>query len=330
MRLYVSLLSHFFNLPFITLPLPSDKRSTQPISQNIIATMSESGDFNLPPLSPEQLRAIVQAFNDLPQNQTTPGGLLNHWYFSVRHVPLCPPGDLVHFIHPSSGLTHCEGPRQILSLPSLEDQVDVIAPLLLNAFIWGLGGGPNGERVPKRLLSAPLSWSTKDQTLAVALGKKLQSMGVRQELCSIGWGNGYEDGLADDSWSEILRELGQIAHRELKTEENDMIFRGVNNEFCHGCKKMYPSKSLQPCLGCFEVYYCSRKCEMWNQAEHLQACGGPSSVYPGNSAISGPDINSMSALKYYNEIAHRSSEAQALASSLNLSLPKGEDVNNVM
>src|SRR6266480_4920416 len=103
---------------------------------------------------------LVQSFNSLPRPKTTASGLLNHWFFAVRHVPFNPPGDLVQIIHLESQFQHCEGPRQILSLTTPAAQSDVIVPLLLQSFITGISRGPNGEPLADMPSFAPWSWGT--------------------------------------------------------------------------------------------------------------------------------------------------------------------------
>ncbi|GAD98783.1 hypothetical protein PVAR5_7484 [Paecilomyces variotii No. 5] len=293
--------------------------------------MASSLNIDLSPLQPLEIRDMVRTFNSLPQPATTPSGLLNHWYFSIRHVPLSPPGDLVYFIHPPSGLIHCEGPYAMLNLHSPEDQAEVVAPLLLKAVVHGLGGGPNGERVPERLLSVPFSWSTKNQALAEALGKKLEIMGVRKELCSITWGNAFEEMVADESWSVLLQSLARLKQADTTAEHQQFSFPGPNGQFCHGCKKLFPlSAPLHPCPGCRDVYYCSRDCQFLDTPNHRQICGGPSSAIPENDVIPGFEISGMSASQYYNAIPYRVPEARALARSLNLTLPNGRGNNTAI
>ncbi|KAL1998827.1 hypothetical protein VTN02DRAFT_5511 [Thermoascus thermophilus] len=147
------------------------------------------------------MEATVQAFNHLPRPRTTPTGLPNHWYFTVRHVPLNPPGDLVHLVHPPSEYIHCAGPRPILSLPSPAAQADVVVPLLLESFVSGMmGKGPDGERLSTPVF-APWSWGTKDAGLARAIEAKLKDIGVREELCTVQYGSRDDENRSDESWS---------------------------------------------------------------------------------------------------------------------------------
>lgn len=133
----------------------------------------------------------MQAFNRLPRSPKTQSGLVdNHWHFAIQNVPIPPKGDLVHFVNPGSRFTHNEGPAQILSLPSVGEQADVVLPFLLKAFVQQLGTGPGSLGWdPRNRPFGPWSWGTDNAELAKALEERLKSAGVREELCKIEVGN---------------------------------------------------------------------------------------------------------------------------------------------
>jgi hypothetical protein len=146
--------------------------------------------------------SAVQTFNSLPREQSAPSGIVsNHWHFSIRHVPLEPPGDLVFVLNPEARYIHVEGPRTILALPTATAQAEVIAPLLLKAFNEGLGTPPATPKL------APWTWSTTTQELATAVGAKLKDMGVRQDLIQIGHGNAMEEQIAVEEWERFMGQL---------------------------------------------------------------------------------------------------------------------------
>src|SRR5690348_10309012 len=86
------------------------------------------------------IQGLGRAFSYLQRPQETPSGLVgNHWQFAVRHVPLNPPGDLLHLVNPGSRYEHSEGPAQVLSRPSAVAQAEAVLPLLFKSFVTGLG-----------------------------------------------------------------------------------------------------------------------------------------------------------------------------------------------
>lgn len=272
------------------------------------------------------MEATVQAFNNLPRPRTTPTGLPNHWYFTIRHVPLNPPGDLVHLVHPQSEYIHCAGPRQILSLPSPAAQADVVVSLLLESFVSDMNKGPNGERLNTPIF-APWSWGTKDAELARAIEAKLKDIGVRKELCTVQYGSREDENISNESWSGFFSQLTKMTgqHADTKKESTfDSDSQGA--EVCGGCKKDASSlsKPLKHCAKCGEAWYCSRECQKADWKQHKKVCGKSSSnASAGYGATSRTGISKMKAFDYYNNVAHTVPEAQNLAKSLNLTLPAG-------
>lgn len=147
------------------------------------------------------MASAVQTFNALPRQEKAPSGAVpNHWHFSVRHVQLEPPGDLVFLLNPAARYIHVEGPATISSLSSAPAQAEIIAPLLLKAFNNGLG-------VPEMTKQAPWSWSTTTPELANAVGAKLRDLGVKKELVKVGAGKTEEEKIADEEWERFLGQL---------------------------------------------------------------------------------------------------------------------------
>jgi len=212
----------------------------------------------------------VYAFNRLPRPRTTPTGLPNHWYFTIRHVPLTPPGDLLHLVHPLSRYIHCAGPKQILSLPSPAAQAHVVVPLLLESFLSGLGNGLNGEGLDIPVF-APWSWGTNDAKLARAIEEKLRVLGVREELCTVQCGNKEHEAISDESWSGFYAQLTKMMSQHPDMERTG----GPGAQVCGGCRKDCSSlsKPLKRCTRCGEARYCSRECQKADWKQHKKVCG---------------------------------------------------------
>ncbi|KAI9926370.1 hypothetical protein ASPWEDRAFT_176660 [Aspergillus wentii DTO 134E9] len=251
------------------------------------------------------MEAAAEAFNKVPRVAKTPTGLPNHWFFSVRHVPLNPPGDLVHLVHPPSRLVHVEGPRQIGSLPSPDVKADAVVPLLLKAFITGTSTGPDGKPLAGVKPTVPWTWGTNDVVLAKAVEDKLKSIGVREELCVVQTGNKEHEKISDECWSGFLSELTKQAG--LPNPEAGKV--------CGRCKT---GGSLKQCAKCKKEVYCSRECQTADWKQHKKICASLA-----GGAVSSVSSSNLDAFAYYNNHAHKVPEAQELAKSLNLTLPTG-------
>ena len=144
----------------------------------------------------------VQTFNSLPRQKLAPSGAVpNHWHFSIRHVPLEPPGDLLFILNPKARYVHVEGPATILSLKSPTAQAQVVAPLLLKAFNHGLGSDSEAPKI------APWTWSTTDPELARALEARLKDLGVREDVRKVGTSNAEENKVAGEEWESFMDQL---------------------------------------------------------------------------------------------------------------------------
>ena len=187
------------------------------------------------------LQELVQAFNALPRTQKVATGLAdNHWQFFVTHVPLFPPGDLLHIVHPKVYYSKTEGPAHILSLESVAARADVILPLLLKAFI-----------MDERIGAAPWSWGTENEELATALVKAMTAARVRNELCRI-----------------TTRDHESIQH------EKELWATFLSGPKCSFCKRLRkPGGPRHPvCPVCLVSKYCSIDCQKADWEEHKVVC----------------------------------------------------------
>lgn len=150
------------------------------------------------------MNSVVEAFNSLPRQELTPSGVVsNHWHFSVRHVPLDPPGDLLFILNPGARYIHVEGPAPILSMP-ISAQARIIVPLLLKAFNDGLGNSSSATKL------APWTWSTTSSELARAVESRLLELGVMGEVAKVGSGDTEEEKVASEEWERFMNQLKSV------------------------------------------------------------------------------------------------------------------------
>lgn len=269
--------------------------------------------------------AVVQAFNNLPRPEKTPSGIPNHWYFTVRHVDLQPPGDLVHLVNPDSHYIHCAGPTQILSLPSAAAKAEVIVPLLLDSFIQGLTTDPNGNPIREMSAFAPWTWATKDSELAKAIEKNLKEIGVRKELCIVELGSKEQQDISDTSWAGFFDTLKNQALNINDDSENSTSSVSNSTTACAKCKKDRSSlpNPLKKCSRCGGPRYCSQECQKADWKQHKKVCRPTKPSQQASTSTS--RSNKADAFQYYNKVAYKVPEAQSLARSLNLTLPTEQD-----
>lgn len=283
--------------------------------------------------STDTMETLVQDFNKLPRPQTTPTGLPNHWYFSVRHVDLSPPGDLVHLVHPASRHVRCEGPDDIISLSSLAARAATIVPLLLRSFVRGDSAG----NAPK---FAPWTWGTNcDPELARAIEARLKWVGVKAELCTLQLGNEKDENISNEAWSGFFGALKQKAGgdgiKETAVNRLESSDQNSSAAACATCKRDQASLSspMKRCSGCSGQRYCSKECQKADWKQHKKVCGKSNNApAPGNSDDNASflDKPTMRGFNYYNNVASTIPDAQKLARSVNLTLPEPGSMEGIM
>lgn len=259
----------------------------------------------------------ITSFNRLNRSERTPSGLVkNHWYFTIRHVPLHPAGNMVQIINPESRFQVCTDRNEILSLPTIAAQADVIVPLLLETFVKGVNRGSDGRADPNFPPFAPFSWGTRNPNLARAVETKLRALGVRADLCNVLPGTKEQGEVADETFRRVMDLLINKMGYELPKQADQ------GRVICGGCWKdsSWFSAGLMKCARCNTKSYCSRDCQRKDWHEHKKECGqsGGTSIGRQFSSMTGQALDP---IDYYYKSAHTVPEAKVLAGSINLSLP---------
>ncbi|KAK1655031.1 hypothetical protein BDP81DRAFT_308743 [Colletotrichum phormii] len=228
------------------------------------------------------MERAVRDFKTLGRSKTTPSGLDNKWVFGIRHVDLNPPGDLLLAVHPVSRFVLQGGPAQILSQPTERDRARAAVIPLLQAFSKGSPGAEHAA-------FAPWSWSTDSSELAAAIGPELAAAGIS---------GGLEPG-AD-------------------TAASSAVSPGDSSK-CHGCSLSSEnfSSPMKKCSACLKAWYHSQDCQRSHWKEHKPTCvaNRPKTQAPEDpSATPSSEV----AYNYYNNVARKSPEGQALMRSLHL------------
>ncbi|KAF3933998.1 hypothetical protein ABW19_dt0209913 [Dactylella cylindrospora] len=162
-------------------------------------------------LTPQNQLDLVEAFNSLPRSRCLPSGVpSNTWHFSIRHIPLDPPGDVLFIVNTASRFLHTEGPIQYPSSPDpnksdLETRAKAIVPFLLRTFSNRFN--INDQQVPA---FAPWTWITCDGEFAELVEKELRAAGVREDLCAVGLGSRRENEEAQEDWCKFVGALTRV------------------------------------------------------------------------------------------------------------------------
>ena len=159
---------------------------------------------------------LISNFNNLLRTPRSPSGMVpNHWHISIRHVPLNPPGDLVFIVNPEAHYVHTEGhiqtvegqiPGHTLNPKSLIT-LQVIAKLIMKAFVQGMGAGTAMAR-------QPWSWSTNDVDFARRITKVMRDLGVQEEaLLNMSVADAEVNKSVDGDWDNLRKTLVRAMHR---------------------------------------------------------------------------------------------------------------------
>ncbi|KAJ5816412.1 Zinc finger MYND-type [Penicillium robsamsonii] len=177
-------------------------------------------------------------------------GKRNHCHFAVKAL-LGVPGEAVFLANPYNNRHECESRSQISRL-SPDAQAKLIVPLLLEAFI---------NRTTSR--------ATTDESLAQAVSRRCQEIGIRRELCDVAVTTAEELRSAEACWSRWSKALVE-AMAVLNISDD-----GVENVemVCMNCGfTLSMDKPLQPCSRCLQVSYCSRECQTVDAKGHSPEC----------------------------------------------------------
>ena len=211
----------------------------------------------------------LRSFNALQRPESDAFGAPNHYHFAVKALPGGVPGEAVFLTNPYNHHIECEGRSRISPL-SPDEQAKIIVPLLLEAFVNRFDEpgliyqmGSNMEPF------APFTWSTTDESLAQAVSRRCQAIGVRRELCDVAVTTAEELGSAEACWAKWSKSLVEaMATYNLPDD-------GVENieMTCENCG-FTPSmaKPLHPCTRCLQVSYCSVECQSANAEAHGLKC----------------------------------------------------------
>lgn len=179
------------------------------------------------------------------------------------------PGEAVFFANPYNNHHECEGRSRIPPL-SPDDQAKIIVPLLLEAIVNrfdepGLIPHMGSNMEP----FAPFTWSTTNESLAQAVFRRCQEIGLRRDLCDVAVTTAEELRSAEACWTKWSRGLVETMAMF------DLPDSGVENVemTCENCG-FTPSmdKPLHPCSRCLQVSYCSRECQAANAEAHGREC----------------------------------------------------------
>lgn len=149
---------------------------------------------------------LILSFLALPRKRLSPSGSVsNTWYFSIRYVPITPPGSVLFHLNPASGYVHVEGPLPPASeTESLAVRANVVALLLMKSFVGSLGGATSVGR--------PWEWKTDDAEMAGAVGECLKGMGIGEGLEAVSVVGEEERRGGEEEWGKFLRRLVQVVN----------------------------------------------------------------------------------------------------------------------
>ena len=158
-------------------------------------------------------KLVVEAFNELPRSPILfHANRNNHWHFAAR--PISDTGSCLFATHPATNRTYIEGPFQLSAAEPLDKWAACIVPYLLSLFITSTYSSSTHDSHGTEcggMTRAPWTWSTTNEELAIACEKRLREVGVKEELCHVGWSKKGEEALEKQSvqWAISLAEANK-------------------------------------------------------------------------------------------------------------------------
>ncbi|KAK1496490.1 hypothetical protein CCUS01_02837 [Colletotrichum cuscutae] len=243
------------------------------------------------------MEQAVRDFKTLGRSKSTPSGLTTN---------------LVIAVHPVSRFVLRGGPAQILSQPTERDRARATVTPLLQAFFKGSPGAEHAA-------FAPWSWSTDSPELAAAIGPELAAAGIPGGLEKVTVCSAEEKEILGETWSELrdlLMNLMGGSRSGQATAVPSAVSPGDSSK-CHGCGLSSEnfSSPMKKCSACQKAWYHSQDCQRSHWKMHKPTCVAHRPA-PAPSTAASPGMGP--AYNYYNNVARKSEEGQALLRSLNI------------
>lgn len=277
--------------------------------------------------------AKVRVFNNLPRPSAAPSGLPNHWVFGVRYLAVSVlPSDMMLAVHLHSKpafLLFADSPP-ISTLPTASAKAAAIVPPLLDIFIRGPAGLPSvgADQLPgSGKPIAPWTWSTDDPDVAAAIADRLRQHGVLEDLQRPSVCSEEERHILDAVWSrcfDAARDAAMSVTGWSPAEAATASIMPGDDSKCHGCGldgKSFSQKFMR-CSACNKAFYHSKTCQREHWKRHKPTClvnrSSPSQPEASSSTLAPLKSTAARASNYYNMVARKDPDTQALLRALKL------------
>lgn len=137
---------------------------------------------------------------------------------------------------------------------------------------------------------------------------------MRKELCNIEIGNEEHKTIQQELWTDAIG----FAGKEM----------GLKCNKCRGGPEGDDQK-LMFCSACKQVQYCSKACQKSDWKDHKIVCMQKSTASSQGGSVTDGLSRLMDAREYYFNVAPTTSEAEALAHEIGLTLPPTSRWNQV-
>jgi MYND finger len=181
----------------------------------------------------EDEKPIVAAFNQLSRSPILfHANRNNHWHFAAR--PISEKGCCLFATHPATNRTYIEGPFYLSANEPLDKWAACIVPHLLSLFVISTYSSDSHDSHGTQcggLKRAPWTWSTTNSELAVACEKRLREVGVKEDLCHVGWSKTGEEALEKQAtyWATSLAEANKNPLSRTRTWEGMRLSNMLSN-----------------------------------------------------------------------------------------------------